>query len=302
MPISTSEIGNVKAYNDSNTFASAINSQDARIALKAMLADFGFDADQVNNLTSQFVNWNAQNYSGSTILNSLLPTSNEYKQRFIGNEARVKNGLPALSPAQYLSNEESYRSALKSAGVPKGFYDSKSAIDNLISNDVSPTEFNARLGLARKALDNTDPYYKQALQSMYGLDDGHMIAHLLDPEAAAPLVERQAKAVEYGAAAARQGLALGPTSQYEAYASGVGTGTGAEQGMAQIAAMTPGLTTLAQISNDQYNQGTAEQEVFGGLASAQRKREQLTQQEVGRFTGRSNVASGSLNADNTGQF
>ena len=285
-----------------NMAKSSNNPSDARTLFKSMLADFGFDTDQVNSLTSQFTAWNAQNYSGSTILNSLLPTTNEYKQRFIGNEARVKNGLPALSPAQYLSNEDAYRSALASAGVPKGFYDNKSSIDNLISNDVSPTEFTARIGLAKQALAGTDPYYKQALQSMYGLDDGHMIAHLLDPEAAAPLVERQAKAVEYGAAAARQGLAIGPTSQYEAYASGVGTGQGAEQGMAQIAAMAPGLTTLGQISGTSYNQGTAEQEVFGGLASAQRAREQLVQQEQDRFTGRSNVVAGSLNASNVGQF
>ena len=186
--------------------------------------------------------------------------------------------------------------------MPKGFYDSKDSIDNLISNDVSPTEFNSRLSLAKQAIDGTDPYYKQALQSMYGLDEGHMIAHLLDPTAAAPLIEKQAKAVEYGTAALRQGLAVAPTSEYEAYASGQGTGVGAEAGMAQVAAMTPELTTLGRISGEAYNQGTAQQEVFGGLASAQRARQRLQQQELDRFTGRSNVEAGSLNASNVGQF
>ena len=135
---------------------------------------------------------------------------------------------------------------------------------------------------------------------MYGLDAGHMIAHILDPEAAAPLVEKQAKAVEYGAAAARQGLTQAPTGQYEQYAAGVGTGVGAEQGMAQVAAMTPGLSALAQMSGDQYSQQTAEQEVFGGLASAQRKRQKLVAEEEARFTGRSNIESKSLQGDTAG--
>jgi len=233
---------------------------------------------------------------------SLQGLYDAYSKRFVGNLQRESKGLPPLDPATYISTEDAYRKILASSGLPAGFYDSQSNFADFIGNNIDPSQLKERVSAAQKAIDNTDPYYKEALQSMYGIDPGHMIAHLLDPSAAAPLIERQAKAAEYGAAAARQGLAQGSVSDYEAYASGVGTGTGAEQGMAQVASMTPGLTTLAQISNDQYNQETAQQEVFGGLASAQRKRQQLSQQEVDRFTGRSNVASGSLNADNTGQF
>ena len=278
-----------------------VNISDARDIFKTLLASYGFSDDQVSQLLPQVTKWHAS-YTMDEIASTLLPTTNVYKQRFAGNEARVKAGLPPLSYSQYLSNEAGYRAALRGAALPVGFKDSDSDFASFIGNDVSVTEFNDRLTAAKKAIDNTDPYYSQALQSMYGLDAGHMIAHLLDPTAAAPLIERQAKAAEYGAAAMRQGLATAPTSQYEAYASGVGTGVGAEQGMAQIASMAPGLETLAQISGDQYNQKTSEEDVFGGLASAKRKAQQLSQQEVDRFTGRSNVVSGSLNADNTGQF
>jgi len=258
-----------------------------------------FEGYNLGSLGPRIVEFFQQGYSSDTV-KLLLQDDPTYKQRFAANDARVKAGLPVLSPKDYLATESAYRTIMRD--LPKGFYDDISDFQKLIENDVSATELKQRVDAAAKAVDNTDPYYKEALQNMYGLDAGHMIAHLLDPEAAAPLVQKQAKAVEYGAAALRQGLTQAPTSQYEQYASGVGTGVGAEQGMAQVAAMTPGLTTLAQISNDQYNQGTAEQEIFGGLASAQRKRQQLSQQEVDRFTGRSNVASGSLNADNTGQF
>jgi len=260
-----------------------------------------FEGYGLGSLAPRIAEFLTMGYSQDTV-SLLLQDSPEYKQRFAANDARVKAGLPVLTPKEYLATESTYRSILQDAGLPKGFYDDKSDFERLIANNIDASQLKGRVDAAAKAVENTDPYYKEALQNMYGLDAGHMIAHILDPEKAAPLVEKQARAVEYGAAALRQGLAQAPTSQYEAYAGGMGTGVGAEQGMAQIAAMTPGLTTLAQISGDQYSQQTAEQEVFGGLASAQRKREQLTAQEQGRFTGRSNVDSKSLQGDTSGQF
>jgi hypothetical protein len=274
----------------------ADTTQDAIANLTKTFENYG-----LGSLAARIAEFMKMGYSADTV-SLLLQDSPEYKQRFSANDARVKAGLPVLSPKEYLATESSYRAVLQNAGLPKGFYDNKSDFDKLIANDISGTELNRRVSAAQKALDNTDPYYKEALQNMYGLDAGHMIAHILDPEAATPIVERQARAVEYGAAAARQGLTQAPVSQYEAYASGVGTGTSAETGMAQVAEITPGLTTLGQISGDQYNQQTAQDEVFGGLASARRKREKLSAQEEARFTGRSNVDTGSLGSGMTGQF
>jgi len=260
-----------------------------------------FEGYGLGSLASRIAEFLVQGYSQDTV-SLLLQDSPEYRQRFAANDARVKAGLPVLSPKEYLATESAYRAVLQNAGLPKGFYDDQSDFERMIAGDVSATELNQRVSAAAKAIDNTDPYYRDALQNMYGLDAGHMIAHLLDPEKAAPLVEKQAKAVEYGAAALRQGLTPASTSQYEDYAGGMGTGVGAEQGMAQVAAMTPGLTTLGQISGTGYNQQTAEQEVFGGLASAQRARQKLTAEEEARFTGRSNVDSKSLQGDTAGQF
>jgi hypothetical protein len=273
-----------------------VTSQNAIASLTKTFENYG-----LGSLAARIAEFIYQGYSEDTT-SLLLQDAPEYKQRFAANDARVKAGLPVLSPKEYLATESTYRSILQNAGLPKGFYDDKSDFERMIAGDVSATELKQRVDAAAKAVDNTDPYYRDALQNMYGLDAGHMIAHLLDPEAAAPLVAKQAKAVEYGAAALRQGLATGPVSQYEQYAGGMGTGVGAEAGMAQIASMTPGLSALAQISGDQYNQTTAEQEVFGGLASAQRARQKLTAEEEARFTGRSNVDSKSLQGDTAGQF
>ena len=261
--------------------------------------------DAIENLKQTFAKYNLgtlgdriaeyvyQGYSNDTIAMMLQDTP-EYKQRFSGNDARLKAGLPVLSPAEYLATEEAYRQVLRSAGLPKGFYDSSDDFAKFISNDISPTEIKQRVDMAAKAVDNTDPYYTQSLREMYGLSTGDMIAHLLDPDKAQPMVLKQARAAEFGAAAARQGLQVTAPSQYEQYAAGVGTGVGAEQGMQAVAEMLPEMQKLGAISGDQYTQQTAEQEVFGGLASAKRKRQQLMQQEESRFTGRSNVDTKSL--------
>ena len=261
--------------------------------------------DAIENLKQTFAKYNLgtlgdriaeyvyQGYSNDTIALMLQDTP-EYKQRFSGNDARLKAGLPVLSPAEYLATEEAYRQVLRSAGLPKGFYDSSDDFAKFISNDISPTEIKQRVDMAAKAVDNTDPYYTQSLREMYGLSTGDMIAHLLDPDKAQPMVLKQARAAEFGAAAARQGLQVTAPSQYEQYAAGVGTGVGAEQGMQAVAEMLPEMQKLGAISGDQYTQQTAEEEVFGGLASAKRKRQQLMQQEESRFTGRSNVDTKSL--------
>ena len=50
---------------------------------------------------------------------------------------------------------------------------------------------------------------------------------------------------------------------------------------------------------DGYNQSTAEQETFNGLASAQRKRQRLTAREVAQFGGSTGAARGSFGTGNT---
>jgi hypothetical protein len=274
------------------------SADDARSVFQSSMQQYGFSDLQIQKLLPQITEWQAT-YSPSQIVSDLLPTTDVYQERFSANTARVKAGLPALSPAAYINLESTYRSIMQDAGLPKGFYDNSNDFSSFISKDISPTEMKTRVDAASKAVNNTDPAYKQALQSMYGIDEGMMAAHMLDPERALPLIEKQAKAIQMGTAATRQGLNISATEAENLGMNNI-TGVSAEAGMQQVASMTPGLSALGNISGQGYDQSTAESEVFGGLASAQRKREQLINQEQNRFTGRSNVAPGSLNASNEG--
>ena len=273
---------------------------DAREVFTQTLKGLGFTDTQINELLPQVTEWQSV-YTPAQIVTDLLPTTTVYKQRFVANESRVKNGLAPLTPDQYLRAEESYRAVLKDAGLPAGFYDSSDDYAGFIGQNTSPAEIKTRADAAARAVNNTDPAYTKALRDIYGIDEGMMTAFMLDPERALPLVEKQAKAVEFGTAAVRQGLQA--TNLGEQFATqGPATGYSAEQGYSAIAGILPAAQNLSQIYGQTYDQATAEQEVFSGLESAKRKRQKLGEMETSTFSGQSGVAAGSLKASKSGQF
>ncbi len=273
---------------------------DARDVFTRTLKDLGFTDSQINELLPQVTQWQSV-YTPTQIVTDLLPTTTVYQQRFIANESRIKNNLKPLSPSEYLAAEESYRATLRDSGLPVGFYDSSDDFAGFIGQDVSPAEIKLRADAAARAVNNTDPAYTRALRDIYGIDEGMMTAFMLDPDRALPLVERQAKAVEFGTAAVRQGLQA--TNIGEQFAErGPATGYSAEQGYSAIAGILPTASKLGQVYGQTYDQTMAEQEVFSGLESAKRKRQKLGQMETSTFSGQSGVAAGSLKASKSGQF
>jgi len=274
---------------------------DAREVFSETLKQYGFSTEQINELIPQIVNWQSI-YTPTQIVQDLLPTTTVYQKRFSANEARIKAGLKPLSPSEYLATERAYRSIMRDAGLPAGFYDSIDDFSKFIQQDVSATELKSRVDSAAKAVNNSDPFYRQALQEMYGIDEGFMIANVLDPDRALPLVERQSRAIEYGAAAKAQGLEANVTRLEQMAGAPISTGYSATQGFSAIAGMLPEVKRLGQIYGETYDQATAEQEVFGGLASARRKRQRLGEMETSTFSGQSGLSAGSLKQSKTGQF
>jgi hypothetical protein len=273
---------------------------DARKVFTETLKGYGFDGEQISKLLPQVVQWQTI-YTPGQIVNDLLPTTDVYRQRFSANEDRVRNGLMPLSPSEYIGTENSYRAVMRDAGLPNGFYDSSDDFAKFIANGTSPAEMKTRVSAAQQAVQNADPAYKQALQELYGVDEGTMAAHFLDADRAAPLIEKQAKALEYGTAAVKQGLKA--TKVGEDFAlNPPTTGYSASQGYAQVAAVLPELSKLGQVYGQNYDQSTAEQEVFMGSDAARRKRQKLVQEEVNTFGGQSGLSAGSLQASKSGSF
>lgn len=254
--------------------------RDAASALIQLFRQYGLES-----LAPKIISYVRDGYGADTI-SLLLQDTPEWKQRFAGNEARRKAGLPVLSPSEYLATERSYRQVMEQFGMPAGFYDSYSDFADFIARDMSATELQGRVQAWSTFANNQDPSTKEALQRLYGIGPGELTAWAMDADRALPILQRQAGAVQAASAALRQGL--GVDRKYAEHLSDLGIDAGtASQGYATVAEMLPTYQELSHIYGGQYNQRTAEQEVFEGNAGATQKRKNLASQERAAFGGSS---------------
>lgn len=231
-----------------------------------------------------------------------LQETPEYQQRFAANADRIKKGLAALTPAEYVNVEDSYRQVLRAYGLKQ--FDNDAYVKQFIANDMSPTELSNRVVTAVQRVQNADPALVNQLKQYYGIGAADMVAYVLDPEQQFQKIERQIAASEIGVAAARQGLQAGVSVAEQLAAQGV-TEAEARKGYATIADILPTAEKLSDIYGttlDEYRQAEGEQEVFNSLASAQRKRQKLTQRELAAFGGASGTNKTSLTTSAVGQF
>ncbi len=131
----------------------------------------------------------------------------EYKARFPGMEQLSKNGR-AISEGEYISLERAYKQSFRQAGLPEGFYDSPDDFASFIANEVSPQEMSARLDVARVALYELPPQVRDEAARLYGLQSGDIMAFLLDPTKALPIIQQQFTAAQAGFAAQNAGYGL----------------------------------------------------------------------------------------------
>lgn len=260
--------------------------RDAYIALKVLFESYG-----LGSLAPKILQYVQEGY-GSDTISILLQETDEYKKRFAANEARRKAGMQVLSPAEYLSVEESYRQIMRAAGLPSGFYDSPSDYTKFISKDVSPTELKERVDIAVLATDNADAATKQALFQM-GVGGADMVAWFLDPHRATTLIKKQVATAQIGAAALRNKLEFDRTRAESWYLQGV-TADRAQEGYGAIAGFLGDASKLGQLYGEEYDQETAEAEVFGMSGEAQNQRKRLASRERAQFSGTAGGARGGL--------
>jgi hypothetical protein len=117
----------------------------------------------------------------------------EYAARFPGMAVRRGLNLPAISEAEYIGLERSYRSIMRAANLPANFHDGPEDFTNLISGDVSAQEFQQRVTLAESARDTANQDIITELQDNYGLTTGDITAYYLDPKVAQNVFEDRRK-------------------------------------------------------------------------------------------------------------
>lgn len=142
----------------------------------------------------------------------------EYKARFPAMDTLAKNGQ-AISEQQYIQLETSYKQIAQAAGLPPGFYDQPEDFTNLITNNVAPTEYKARVDLATQASLTAPTETRQALQDIYGVSGGALTAYWLDPNKALPLIQQQFAAAQASGTATLSGYGALGRSEAERVAS-----------------------------------------------------------------------------------
>ncbi len=249
--------------------------RDAYLAVNSLFKAYG-----LQSLAGKIYDYVKNGYSSDTI-SILLQDTDEYKTRFAGNQARIKAGLPVLSPAEYLATEASYQQIMKSAGLPESFYDQPSDFSTWIGNNVSPSEIQSRVDLATQATTLASPAFRQALNQM-GIDDAHLTAYYLDGTKALPLLQKQAATAQIGAEALKQGLAFDQSYAEQLATEGVSQ-SAAAQGYAQVAGELGTMQNLGGMYGQGWTQRESEQAALEGSAAANAKKAGLLSQERGAF-------------------
>lgn len=225
----------------------------------------------------------------------LLKQTQAYKDRFAGNGTRVAAGKNAIGESTYLALENQYAEVLKAYG--QNALGNRAEYATLIGNDISNIELGDRLKLAVTRVQQSDPSVKAQLKQFYpSITDADLVSYFLKPDQTLPGLERKVTSAEIGAAATSQGLNTSATSAEDLAAFGVDRST-ALKGYSTIGTILPEGQKLSSIYGEakiDYTQATAEQEVFKGNASAERKRKQLAALETAQFGGSAGVGTAGL--------
>ena len=229
-----------------------------------------------------------------------LQDTQEWKVRFAGNEKLRQSGLPVLSVAEYLSVERSYSQIMKNYGLPQGFYDDPSDFSDWIGNSVSPNEIQQRVQMYSDIAKREDPAVTAQLASM-GMGEGDILAYIMDPTRAQPLIQKKYQTALLGGAARRAGLTA--DNDYLGRLSDLGvTEQQAAQGYGMISEGLRSMTRLGDMYGEDYGQGDFEGEVFENQGGAAQKRKRLASRERAAFQGSAGVGQGSLTRNSAGSY
>jgi hypothetical protein len=190
---------------DEELLVEAQEAQDARDAttiIRDVLERYG-----LGHLAASAYNMLIDGSSTESVIIQLRD-SDEFRARFSGMQMRTDAGLSAISPAEYIALERSYKQTMMTAGIPESFYDEVDELAGFIGGDVSQAEFAERVSLATMAVQGIDPNLKGQLQDMYGVGaegDGELLAFYLDRDRGTSVIESRLQMEAAGLSSAAVG-------------------------------------------------------------------------------------------------
>jgi hypothetical protein len=216
-----------------------------------------------------------------------------FDTRFAGNKELRDAGKPELSYSSYITREQEFKTDLRDAGFPAGFYDSEADIAKLISGETSRQELQDRAKAAYVVVKQADPVIVSELKRLYSLGDGDLAAYFLDPTRAVDAfgkrltgqdLLRRTAAAQIGAQAQTQaGIGLSAAQAESIQTSGVSTAE-AQKGFAEIGAQQELFNPLQgeqAITQEQQIGGTFGTNAEARKAIAARRRSRQAAFETG---------------------
>ena len=288
-----------------------INSRtNAKEYLTGLFRQFGFDDADITALTGLVDGWIQQGLAdaGTEPVLMKFRDTDIYKRRFAGMAELIGRGQ-AISEAEYIGLESSYRNVMQNYGLPPTFYDKPDDYARLIGAGLSVNEVEQRVVAAKQSL---NPLVAQELQEYYGVGQGTAMAYLLGLTNAEGValesartqeqIRTGARAAQIGAAAERAGFSMDRT--YAERLGGTSVGTTVDPFQVGTLAQLEGTfdqarrvadreTTLAAIDTEAYDQRDALAASFGD-EQAKLASERRGKRERSRFAGSSGVAGSSL--------
>jgi hypothetical protein len=182
----------------------AVESADAYTAMQTLLTrldlPIGKGADGLGGRLWKHI---VENGGDENALVLWLNNQPEFATRFPAMETLRKRNA-AITPGDYIGLERSYRSSMRSVGIPESFFDKPNDFTKLIENDVNPEEFRGRLVEGYDKVAKTDPMVRQVFQNYFGVKgDAALASYFIDPEKSTPVLMRAARAAQIGTAAAK---------------------------------------------------------------------------------------------------
>lgn len=139
----------------------------------------------------------------------------EYKAAFPEIEARQRRSLELglqlepIGPSQILEYRTRAKALMHSYGLPESFYTNNQNFFDLITNDVSLDELNARLDLSSKRVANAPPEVRAVFEDVFGTDsDRALFLAFTNVDTTLPALEDMVQVAEAGGAARRFGFGL----------------------------------------------------------------------------------------------
>jgi hypothetical protein len=294
--------------------AGTVNARkSAREYLDGLFKQFGFsDADRAT-LLGQVDGWITEGLAdaGTDAVLMKFRGTDVYARRFAGM-AELRQRGQAVSEAEYIQLESSYRNVMQNYGIKDTFYNSYDDFARLIGAGLSPKEVEERVVAAKQAM---NPLVAAELKQYYNVTEGDLTAYmlgltdgkglLLESARTQEQIRTGARAAQIGAAAERAGFNMDKTFSERLGGTSVGqtidpfqmgTLANLEGTFDQARRVADRETTLAAIDREAFDQRDALSAAFGDeqkkLASERRAR-----RERARFSGSSGAAASSLGVE-----